>query len=53
VSVRWHRCPYEDGEVSLHRDHNAALNILALGKKESGEGHSSQARTWPAGASVA
>jgi putative transposase len=33
LSVRWHQCPHEDCGVSLHRDHNAALNILALGKK--------------------
>jgi putative transposase len=50
-SVRWHSCP--DCGTSLHRDHNAALNILVLGKKQSGEGHSPQARTWPDGASVA
>jgi putative transposase len=29
LSVRWHQCP-ECG-ASLHRDHNAALNILCLG----------------------
>jgi putative transposase len=51
LSVRWHRCP--DCGTSLHRDHNAARNILALGKKQSAEGHSAQASTWPAGASVA
>jgi putative transposase len=32
LSVRWHQCP-ECG-VSLHRDHNAALNILALGRAQ-------------------
>ncbi|HEV8194394.1 MAG TPA: transposase [Ktedonobacterales bacterium] len=53
LSVRWHRCPHEDCGMSLHRDHNAALNILALGKKESAEGHSAQACTWPAGARIA
>jgi putative transposase len=53
LSVRWHQCPYEDCGVSLHRDHNAALNILALGKNERAEGHSAQALTWPNGASVA
>jgi putative transposase len=30
LSVRWHLCP-ECG-ASLHRDHNAALNILQLGQ---------------------
>jgi putative transposase len=34
LSVRWHQCPHEDCGVSLHRDHNAAKNILALGQKE-------------------
>jgi putative transposase len=50
VSVRWHSCA-ECG-TSLHRDHNAARNILARGG-ESGAGQAPQARTWPAGASVA
>jgi putative transposase len=31
LSVRWHACPHCG--ASLHRDHNAARNILALGKK--------------------
>jgi putative transposase len=30
LSVRWHRCP--DCGTSLHRDHNAARNILARGR---------------------
>jgi putative transposase len=30
LSVRWHACP--DCGTSLHRDHNAALNILRLGQ---------------------
>jgi putative transposase len=30
LSVRWHECP-ECG-TSLHRDHNAALNICRLGQ---------------------
>jgi putative transposase len=30
LSVRWHSCP--DCGTSLHRDHNAALNILRLGQ---------------------
>jgi putative transposase len=51
LSVRWHSCP-ECG-TELHRDHNAALNILALGKKQSAVGQTVQAPTWPAGASVA
>jgi putative transposase len=33
LSVRWHECP-ECG-TSLHRDHNAALNILRLGQEYS------------------
>ncbi len=43
LSVRWHSCP-ECG-TSLHRDHNAALNILALGKKGSAAGQAVQALT--------
>jgi putative transposase len=34
LTVRWHSCP-ECG-TSLHRDHNAALNILRLGKGKVG-----------------
>jgi putative transposase len=30
LSVRWHACPHCG--TSLHRDHNAALNILKLGQ---------------------
>jgi len=33
LSVRWHACP-ECG-TSLHRDHNAALNVLRLGQVQS------------------
>jgi len=51
LSVRWHASP-ECG-TSLHRDHNAALNILALGKQQSAVGQTAQASTWPDGASVA
>jgi putative transposase len=43
LSVRRHACP--DCGTSLHRDHNAARNILALGKKQRAEGHSVQALT--------
>ncbi|HEV8193713.1 MAG TPA: transposase [Ktedonobacterales bacterium] len=43
VSVRWHARPRCG--VELHRGHNAARNILALGREHSGEGHSPQART--------
>jgi putative transposase len=50
LSVRWHACPHCG--VSLHRDHNAALNILARGKQERAEGHSVQALTQPGGAYV-
>jgi putative transposase len=51
LSVRWHTCP-ECG-ASLHRDHNAALNILALGREQRGAGQAPQALTWAAGPSVA
>jgi putative transposase len=45
LPVRWHECPHEDCGRSLHRGHNAALNILALGKKgqQSGAGQAPQA----------
>ena len=39
--------------VSLRRDHNAALNILALGKQASEARQASQARTWADRPSVA
>jgi putative transposase len=51
LSVRWHTCA-ECG-TSLHRDHNAALNILRLGRNPSAVGQTVQALTWPDGASVA
>jgi putative transposase len=51
LSVRWHLCP--DCGTSLHRDHNAALNILARGQEQSRAGQALQASTWPVGASVA
>jgi putative transposase len=34
LSVRWHACP--DCGTSLHRDHNAALNILWAGQARQG-----------------
>jgi putative transposase len=33
LSVRWHACPHCG--TSLHRDHNAARNILRLGQEQS------------------
>jgi putative transposase len=51
LSIRWHLCP--DCGTSLHRDHNAAKNILRVGTERRGLGQSPQARTWPVGASVA
>ena len=45
LSVRWHQCPYEDCGTHLHRDHNAALNILVLGEKRSRAGQALQALT--------
>ena len=50
-SVRWHDCP--DGGTSLHRDHNAALNILRLGHEPRRPGYGLQALTPPVGAYVA
>ncbi|HEX9413346.1 MAG TPA: transposase [Ktedonobacterales bacterium] len=50
VSVRWHQCP--DCGTSLHRDHNAALNILRLGQAQSRPGYGLRTPTWPVGASV-
>jgi len=43
LSVRWHECP--NYGTSLHRDHNAALNILRLGQVQSGRGYRLQAPT--------
>jgi putative transposase len=51
LSVRWHLCP--DCGTSLHRDHNAARNILHLGTERRAAGLAVQALTWPVGASVA
>jgi putative transposase len=51
LSVRWHLCP--DCGTSLHRDHNAARNILRLGKEHSAAGQAVQALTWAVGPSVA
>jgi putative transposase len=50
LSVRWHSCPACG--ASLHRDHNAALNILRLGQ-ESRAGQALQASTWAVGPCVA
>jgi putative transposase len=50
LSVRWHSCP--DCGTSLHRDHNAAMNILRLGQEHSGPGYGLRTPTWPVGASV-
>ena len=43
LSVRWHSCP--DCGTSLHRDHNAARNILTLGKNQSAVWQTVQAST--------
>jgi putative transposase len=51
LSVRWHSCPACG--TSLHRDHNAALNILRRGQEHSRLGQSLQALTWAVGPSVA
>jgi putative transposase len=51
LSVRWHTCP--KCGTSLHRDHNAAVNILRLGRERSAVGQTVQALTWPNGPSVA
>jgi putative transposase len=51
LSVRWHECP-ECG-TSLHRDQNAARNILRLGRHSSAAGLAVQALTWAVGPSVA
>ena len=51
LSVRWHLCP-ECG-TPLHRDHNAALNLLARGRAHSAAGQAVQAVTWAGGPSVA
>jgi putative transposase len=51
LSVRWHACP--NCGTSLHRDHNAARNILRLGRERSRAGQALQALTWAGGPSVA
>jgi putative transposase len=43
LSIRWYSCP--DCGTSLHRDHNAARNILTLGKNRSAVGQTVQAST--------
>jgi len=54
LSVRWHLCP--DCGTSVHRDHNAALNIRRLGQEQSrhqsGPGYGLRTLTQPVGASV-
>jgi putative transposase len=50
LSVRWHSCPVCG--ASLHRDHNAALNILRLGQEPSRPGYGLRTPTWPEGACV-
>jgi putative transposase len=49
LSVRWHLCP--DCGTNLHRDHNAAVNILRLGQSRAGQ--ALQALTQPVRAYVA
>jgi putative transposase len=51
LSVRWHACP--DRGLNLQRDHNAALNILALGRQRSGAGQTPQALTQSVATNVA
>jgi putative transposase len=41
LSVRWHACP--EWGARLHRDHNAALNLLRLGHEQSRRGYRRQA----------
>jgi putative transposase len=43
LSVRWHYCPVCG--TNLHRDHNAALNILRLGRERSRAGQAPQTST--------
>ncbi len=51
LSVRWHACP--NCGTSLHRDHNAALNILRRGQEQSRAGQALQALTESVGTCVA
>jgi len=51
LSVRWHACP--DCGTSLHRDQNAARNIVRSGTEQRRAGQALQARTWATGPSVA
>jgi putative transposase len=51
LSVRWHACP--DCGTRLHRDQNAARNILKRGRELRGAGQALQALTQPVGAYVA
>jgi putative transposase len=47
LSVRWHECP--DCGTSLHRDHNAARNILRRGQEHSGAGQALRRERGPLG----
>jgi putative transposase len=51
LSVRWHLC--RECGTSLHRDHNAACNILRSGTERSAAGRAVQAITWATGPNVA
>src|SRR5262249_8453343 len=51
LPARWHAGP--DCGTSLHRDHNAALNILAIGKNQSAVGQTVQVLTLAVGSYVA
>ena len=50
LSMRWHACP--DYGMNLHRDRNAARNILRLGQEQRGLGYRLQASTRAVGLCV-